>query len=159
MSPEVIVSSLARLNFLLEDKFKEHIFKQKKFKQMQMMLLVLSFSISLTLFVIYNASFLQMLFIIVGFNVLFFLGFKPRGIYNEKKVKEIMKKILSLQVKIKKFIMEEDVSFDGVKCNINDGWICDKWGLHKDGERIDYSEFLYDKKVKGLYLDALRNKK
>lgn len=55
--------------------------------------------------------------------------------------------------------MEEEVSFDGVSCSLTEGWVCDKWGLYKDDERIDYGEFLYDKHIKGLYLEALRNKK
>jgi hypothetical protein len=159
MSPEVIVSSLARLNELLQKKFEEHKAKQKKFKQMQMILVILSFSITLVLFVIYNASFLQMLFILVGFNALFFVGFKPRTPYREKWVKAKMQKIVLLQVALKKFIMEEEASFDGVKCQIDEGWIADKWGFHKDNERVDYGAFLYDKHIKGLYLEALRNKK
>ena len=159
MSPEVIVSSLARLNELLQKKFQEHKAKQKKFKQMQMILVILSFSITLVLFVIYHASFLQMLFILVGFNTLFFVGFKPRTPYNEQWVKTMMQKVTLLQVSLKKFLMEEEAAFDGVKCHIDEGWTCDKWGFHKDNERIDYGEFLYDKHIKGLYLEALRNKK
>lgn len=159
MSPEVIVSSLARLNELLQKKFEEHKAKQKKFKQMQMILVILSFSITLVLFVIYNASFLQMLFILIGFNTLFFVGFKPRTPYREAWVKEKMQKVILLQVALKKFLMEEEASFDGVKCQSDEGWIADKWGFHKDNERIDYGAFLYDKHIKGLYLEALRNKK
>ncbi len=159
MSLELIISSLVRLNELLEKKFEEHKAKQKKFKQMQMILIILSFSISLVLFVIYHASFLQMLFILVGFNTVFFVGFKPRSPYTERWVKLMMQKIILLQIGLKKFLMEEEVSFDGVKCHSKEGWICDKWGLHKDNERIDYGDFLYDKHIKGLYLDALRNKK
>ncbi len=159
MSPEVIISSLVRLNELLEKKFEEHKAKIKKFKQMQMILIILSFSISLVLFVIYHASFLQMLFILVGFNTLFFVGFKPRTPYTEKWVKTMMQKVILLQIGLKKFLMEEEASFDGVKCRSSEGWICDKWGFHKDNERIDYGDFLYDKHIKGLYLDALRNKK
>ena len=70
-----------------------------------------------------------------------------------------MQKVLLLQVELKKFLAGEEASFDGVKCSSDEAWICDKWGLHKDNERIDYGEFLYDKDIKGLYLDALRNKK
>ena len=131
----------------------------KKFKQLQMVLLLLSFSISLVLFVIYHAPILQMLFILVGFNLLFFIGFKPRTHYDERSVKKMMHKVLSLQVTLKKYLAGERVSFDGVECSADEGWICDKWGMYKGNERIDYGEFLYDKYVKGLYLEALRNKK
>ena len=124
-----------------------------------MMLIILSSSVSLVLFVLYHASVVQMLFILLGFNVLFYIGFKPRTVYSEKKVKEKMQKVLLLQVELKKFLAGEEASFDGVKCSSDEAWICDKWGLHKDNERIDYGEFLYDKDIKGLYLDALRNKK
>jgi len=159
MSPEIILSSLARLNQLLQGRYEAQLKKQKKFKQMQMMLMVLSVSISLVLFVIYAPSVIQMLFILFGFNLLFFIGFKPRSTYSEKKVKVLMQKVINLQVNLKKFMMEEEASFDGVKCSLEEGWLCDKWGLYKDDERIDYATFLYEKNIKGLYLEALRNKK
>ena len=159
MSPDVIVSALARLNALLQAKYNEQKVKDKKFKQLQMMLGVLSFSVGLVLFISYQASIWQMIFILVGFNILFFVGFKPRAVYSEKKVKTMMKKVLDLQVTLKKFIMDEEVSFNGVKCSQDEGWICDKWGMTKGDERIDYSAFLYDKHIKGLYIEALRNKK
>jgi len=159
MSPEAIISILARLNGLLEEKYKEQNRKYKKFKQLQMILGTLSFSVAIVLFVLYHAPLLQMLFIMIAFNFLFFIGFRPRAVYDEKKVKLMMKKVVDLQISLKKFIMGEETSFDGVKCSMNEGWICDKWGLHRDNERIDYGEFLYDKHIKGLYLDAIRNKK
>jgi len=159
MSPEVIVSALARLNGLLEAKYHEQKSKDKKFKQQQMMLAILSFSVGFVLFLSYHTSVLQMLFILAGFNILFFVGFKPRAVYSEKKVKNMMKNVLKLQVELKKFIMDEEASIDGVGCSQSEGWICDKWGLYKENERIDYGEFLYDKHIKGLYLEALRNKK
>lgn len=159
MSPEAIISILVRLNLLLEGKYQEQKKKYKKFKQLQMMLVLLSFSVSLVLFVLYHAPILQMLFVLFGFNFLFFIGFKPRSVYNEKNVKNMMQNVVTVQVSLKKFIMGETASFDGVKCSLDEGWICDKWGLHKDSERIDYGEFLYDKHIKGLYLEALRNKK
>ncbi len=159
MSPEIIIAALARLNELLEQRFKEQEQKSKKFRQLQMMLFVLSLSISFVLFFTYQASVIQMLYIIVGFNLLFFVGFKPRSFYSEKNVKNMMQEIVRLQLALKKFLMEEEVSFSGVSCASNQGWICDKWGVYKDDERIDYSELLYDKRIKGLYLEALRNKK
>ena len=159
MSPEVIVSALARLNALLQAKYDEQKVKDKKFRQLQMMLAVLSFSVGFVLFIAYSTSVLQMIFLLVGFNLLFFVGFKPRAVYSEKNVKRMMKKVLSLQVNLKKFIMDEEVSFEGVKCSLDEGWICDKWGMYKGDERIDYAEFLYDKRIKGLYIEALRNKK
>lgn len=159
MSPEIIIAALARLNELLEQRFKEQGKKLKKFKQLQMMLLVLSLSVVLVLFFVYQASAMRMIFIIVGFNFLFFIGFKPRTLYSEKNVKSMMQEIVILQVSLKKFLMEEEVSFGGVKCSSKEGWVCDKWGLYKEDERIDYSELLYDKRIKGLYLEALRNKK
>ena len=159
MSPEVIIAALSRLNELLEQRYKEQKNKLKRFKQLQMMLLVLSGSVALVLFFLYQASALRMIFIIFSFNVLFYIGFKPRGMYSEKNVKNMMQHIVMLQVTLKKFLMEEEVSFEGVKCSAKEGWICDKWGLYKDDERIDYSELLYDKRLKGLYLEALRNKK
>lgn len=159
MSPEAIISVLARLNVLLEGKYQEQKKKYKKFKQLQMMLIVLSSSVSLVLFVLYHAPILQMLFVLLGFNFLFFIGFKPRAVYNEKNVKNMMQNIVTVQVALRKFIMGETVSFDGVKCSLDEGWIFDKWGLYKENERIDYGEFLYDKNIKGLYLEALRNKK
>lgn len=159
MSPEAIVSILSRLNVLLEARYHEQSKKFKKFKQLQMMLLILSFSVSLVLFVLYHAPVLQMLFILAAFNFLFYIGFKPRAVYNEKYVKKMMQKVVNLQIALRKFIMGEKVSFDGVECTLDEGWKCDKWGLYKDDERIDYGEFLYEKHIKGLYLDALRNKK
>lgn len=159
MSPEVIIAALSRLNELLELKYKEQKAKAKKFKQLQMMLIILSSSVVLVLFFLYQASALRMIFIIVAFNILFFIGFKPRTVYSERNVKRFMEHIVMLQVTLKKFLMEEEVSFDGVKCSSTEGWVCDKWGLYKEDERIDYSELLYDKHIKGLYLDALRNKK
>jgi hypothetical protein len=159
MSLEIIISALARLNELLDKKFQEHKKRLKKFKQMQMMLVVLSVSISLVLFVIYSPSVLQMIFILAGFNILFFISFRPKSSYNEVKVKKMMQEVVFLQVKLRKFLMEEEVSFDGVKCSSEEGWICDKWGFYKEDERIDYAEFLYDKSIKGLYMQALKNKK
>lgn len=159
MSPEAIISVLARLNVLLEEKYNEHIQKSKKFKMLQMTLIVISSSISIVLFVIYHAPILQMLFVLVGFNFLFFIGFKPRTYYDERSVKKYMQKIISVQVALRKYIVGEKASFDGVVCCADEGWICDKWGFHKGNERIDYGEFLYDKNIKGLYLQALRNKK
>jgi len=159
MSPEIIIAALARLNELLEQRVKEQQKKTKKFRQLQMMLLVLSVSVAFVLLFIYQTSALQMIFIIAGFNLLFFIGFKPRMLYSEKNVKGMMQEIVKLQVILKKFLMEEEVSFDGVRCSSKEGWICDKWGLYRDDERIDYSELLYDKRIKGLYLEALRNKK
>ncbi len=159
MSPEVIIAALARLNGLLEARYHLHQKKLKKFKQLQMMLGILSFSVSLVLFVIYQAPLLQMLFILVGFNFLFFVGFKPRSAYNESSVKKMMQQVLSLQVSLKKFLGGERVLFDGVECEMDEGWICDKWGLYKEDERIDYGAFLYDEKLKGLYMEALRNKR
>ena len=159
MSPEATISVLARLNILLEGKYQEQKRKYKKFKQLQMMLIILSSSIALVLFVIYHAPILQMLFVLSAFNFLFFIGFKPRAVYNEKNVKKMMEKVVNTQVALRKFIMGETTSFDGVTCSLDEGWICDKWGFHKDNERIDYGEFLYDKNIKGLYLEALRNKK
>lgn len=159
MSPEIIISALTRLVELLEAKSQEQKKKYRKFKQLQMMLIVLSVSISLVLFVIYKASIVQMIFILFAFNFLFFIGFKPRTAYSEKNVKDKMQKATSLQVKLKKFLMEEEVSFDGVRCRADEGWICDKWGFYKGNERIDYGEFLYESDIKGLYVEALRNKK
>ncbi|MDF1881028.1 hypothetical protein JHD50_06870 [Sulfurimonas sp. MAG313] len=159
MSPEAIVSVLVRLNILLEDKYKEHTQKFKKFKTLQMSLIIISSSISIVLFVLYHAPVLQMLFVLIGFNLLFFVGFKPKTHYSEGSVKQMMQKVVLLQVKLKKYMTGETVSFDGVKCCIDEGWTADKWGLHKDNERIDYAEFLYDTSIKGLYLQALRNKK
>jgi len=159
MSPEQILSSLARLNELLEAKYNEYVLKLKKFKQFQMILAVLSFSISLVMFVTYSASIIQMLFILFAFNVLFFIGFKPKSAYSEKKVKKMMQNVLSLQVKLRKFLMQEKVSFSGFEFSSEDGWTCDKWGFYKEDERIDYADFLYDKHIKGLYLEALKNKK
>lgn len=159
MSPEVVIAALSRLNELLELKYKEQKTKLKKFKQLQMMLIVLSSSVVLVLFFLYQASALRMIFIIVAFNILFFIGFKPRTAYSEKNVKNFMERIVMLQVTLKKFLMEEEVDFEGVKCSSTEGWICDRWGLYKEDERIDYGEFLYDKHIKGLYLEALRNKK
>lgn len=159
MSPEIIIAVLARLNALLEGKHREYQRKLKKFKQLQMMLAVLSVSISFVLFIIYHAPFAQMLFILIAFNALFYIGFKPRSHYDESSVKEMMQQVVSLQVRLKKFLAGEEVSFDGVRCSQDEGWISDKWGLYKEDERIDYGEFLYDDKVKGLYLEALRNKK
>ena len=159
MSPEIIISVLARLNVLLEQKYHEHTKKMKRFKTLQLSLLVVSTSISITLFLLYHAPIIQMLFVLIGFNLLFFIGFKPRSHYSEKSVKEKMQKVTLLQIAMKKYLMGEEASFDGVKCSADEGWICDKWGFHKDNERIDYGEFLYDKQIKGLYLEALRNKK
>ena len=159
MSPEIIISALLRLNELLELKYQEHKNKFKKFKQMQMMLLVLSVSISLVMFVIYQAPVIQMIFMLFAFNFLFFIGFRPRSVYNEKKVKKTMQDVVYLQVKLRRFLMEEEVGFDGVICSVEEGWICDKWGFFKENERIDYAEFLYDKHIKGLYMQALKNRK
>jgi len=159
MSPEIIISVLARLNILLEKKYHEYRQKMKRFKRLQMSLIVISTSISIVLFLLYHAPILQMLFVLIGFNVLFFIGFKPRSHYSEKSIKVKMQKVTLLQVALKKYLMDEVVSFDGVKCSMKEGWKSDKWGLHKDNERIDYGEFLYDKQIKGLYLEALRNKK
>ncbi len=159
MSPEVIIAALSRLNELLELKYKEQKAKIKKFKQLQMMLIVLSSSVVFVLFFLYQASALRMIFIIAAFNILFFIGFKPRTVYSEKNVKSFMERIVKLQVTLRKFLMEEEVDFEGVKCSSREGWICDKWGLYKEDERIDYGEFLYDKYIKGLYLEALRNRK
>ena len=159
MSPEAIISVLARLNGLLEEKYHEHTKKIKRFKTLQMSLAVISASVSIVLFVLYHAPILQMLFVLIGFNFLFYIGFKPRTNYSEKSVKEKMQKVTLLQVALKKYLMGESARFDGVKCSMDEGWIVDKWGFHKDDERIDYGEFLYEKEVKGLYLEALRNKK
>lgn len=159
MSPEAILGALSRLNELLEGRFKQEGKKTKKFKNLQMMLLVLSISIAMVLFLIYQASALKIIFIIFGFNVLFFIGFKPKSLYSEKNVKKMMQDIVLLQVTLKKFMMEEEVSFSGKLCSSKEGWILDKWGLYKENERIDYSELLYDKRIKGLYVEALRNKK
>lgn len=159
MSPELILSALARLNELLKVKYQQHKQKLKKFKQLQLMLIVLSSSIALVLFVIYHASAVQMLFILFGFNFLFFIGFKPRTKYSEKSVKEMMKKVISLQLKLQKFLSGEEVDFDGISCSQEEGWLCDKWGVYKDDERIDYGEFLYAKEIKGLYIEALRGKR
>lgn len=159
MSPEIILGALARLNELLEGRFKHEVKKIKKFKNLQMMLLVLSVSVAIILFLIYQASALRIIFIIAGFNVLFYIGFKPKGLYSEKNVKNMMQEIVLLQVTLKKFIMEEEVSFSGKLCSSKEGWSVDKWGLYKGNERIDYSELLYDKRIKGLYVEALRNKK
>jgi len=159
MSPEAIISVLSRLNGLLEQKYHEHLAKTKRFKTLQLSLFVISSSVSIVLFVLYHAPILQMLFVLLGFNFLFFIGFKPRTNYNEKSVKAMMQKVTLLQVALRKYLMGEPASFDGVKCSMDEGWISDKWGFHKDDERIDYGEFLYDKEIKGLYLEALRNKK
>lgn len=159
MSPELIISALTRLNELIESKYHEQKHKQKKFKQLQMMLIVLSSSVALVLSVIYHASPVQMLFVLFAFNFLFFIGFKPRSRYGEKDVKAMMGKTVALQLKLQKFLADEQVSFDGVNCSQDEGWICDKWGLYRDDERIDYSAFLYDKDIKGLYLEALRGKR
>ncbi len=159
MSPEIIIAALTRLNELLESKYKEQKVKIKKFKQLQMMLAVASLSVVFVLFLLYQTSAIQMIFVIAAFNVLFFIGFKPRTVYSEKNVKFFMERIVMLQVTLKKFLMEEEVSFDGVKCSLSEGWICDRWGLYKEDERIDYAAFLYDKHIKGLYLEALRNRK
>lgn len=159
MSPELIISALARLNELLESQYHEQKQKQKKFKQLQMMLMILSASIAIVLFVIYHASPIQMLFVLFGFNFLFFIGFKPRSRYGEKNVKTMMGKVVALQLKLQKFLADEQVSFDGVSCSQEEGWICDKWGLYRDDERIDYSAFLYDRDIKGLYLEALKGRR
>lgn len=159
MSPELIISALERLNELLESKYHEQKQKQKRFKQLQMMLIVLSSSVALVLSVIYHASPLQMLFVLFAFNFLFFIGFKPRSRYSEKKVKAMMGKAVALQLTLQKFLGEEEVSFEGVRCSQEEGWVCDKWGLYRDDERIDYSAFLYDRDIKGLYLEALRGKR
>jgi hypothetical protein len=156
MSPELIISALARLNELLESKHHE---QKKKYKQLQMMLIILSSSVALVLFVIYHASPLQMLFVLFAFNFLFFIGFKPRARYGEKNVKTMMAKVVALQIKLQKFLGDEQVSFDGVTCSQEEGWTCDKWGLYKDDERIDYGVFLYEKDIKGLYLEALRGRR
>ena len=159
MSPETILGALTRLNELLAGRFEQENKKTKKFKNLQMMLLVLSVSIAMVLFLIYQASALKIIFIIFGFNVLFFIGFKPKNMYSEKNVKKMMKDIVVLQDSLKKFMMEEEVSFSGRLCSSKEGWTLDKWGLYKENERIDYSELLYDKRIKGLYVEALRNKK
>jgi len=159
MSPEAILHVLSRLNLLLEVKHKEHVQKGKRFKTLQMSLIVISSSISLVLFVIYHAPIVQMLFVLVGFNFLFFIGFKPRTHYDEKSVKEKMQKVVLLQVALRKYMTGEKASFDGVTCCMEEGWIIDKWGFHKENERIDYGSFLYDKTIKGLYMQAFRNKK
>ena len=159
MSPEAILLVLTRLNLLLEKKYNEHLQKAKKFKTLQMSLIVISSSISMVLFIIYHAPILQMLFVLVGFNLLFYIGFKPKTHYDEKSVKEKMQKVVLLQVALRKYIIGEKVSFDGVQCCADEGWTSDKWGLYKDNERIDYASFLHDKYIKGLYLQALRNKK
>ncbi|PHR56202.1 MAG: hypothetical protein COA44_08920 [Arcobacter sp.] len=159
MSPEVILQVLSRLNLLLELKYKEHLQKSKKFKTLHMSLIVISSSISMVLFIIYHAPILQMLFVLFGFNFLFYIGFKPRTHYNEKSVKQKMQKVVLLQVALRKYIAGEKASFDGVVCSLDEGWISDKWGFHKKNERIDYGSFLYDKYIKGLYMQAMRNKK
>jgi len=159
MSPEAILQVLTRLNLLLEHKYKEHLKKSKRFKTLHMSLIVISSSISLVLFMIYHPPVFQMLFVLFGFNILFYIGFKPRTLYNEKSVKEKMQKVVLLQVALRKYIMGEKASFDGIQCSMDEGWISDKWGFYKENERIDYGAFLYDKYVKGLYLQALRNKK
>jgi len=159
MSPEIMISVLARLNALLEGKYHEHKQKLKRFKTLQLSLLLVSTSVGISLFLLYDASIVQMIFVLIGFNILFFVGFRPQTAYNQKSVKEKMQKVTLLQVTMKKYLMGEVVSFNGVECSADEGWICDKWGIHKDNERIDYGEFLYDKKIKGLYLEALRNKK
>ena len=87
MSPEIVIAALSRLNELLELKYREQKVKLKKFKQLQMMLIVLSSSVVLVLFFLYQVSALRMIFIIFAFNVLFFIGFKPRTAYSEKNVK------------------------------------------------------------------------
>lgn len=159
MSPEAILQVLSRLNLLLEQKYKEHILKSKRFKTLQMSLIVISSSISIVLFIIYHAPIFQMLFVLFGFNFLFYIGFKPRSHYDEKSVKAKMQKVVLLQVALRKFITGEKASFDGVQCCVDEGWVSDKWGFHKENERIDYGSFLYDKYIKGLYIQALRNKK
>lgn len=159
MSPEVILQVLTRLNVLLEQKHKEHLSKSRKFRTLQMSLIVISSSISMVLFLIYHAPILQMLFVLFGFNLLFYVGFKPRTAYNEKSVKEKMQKVILLQVALRKYLSGEKAKFDSVVCSLDEGWISDKWGFHKENERIDYGSFLYDKYIKGLYLEAMRNKK
>ena len=99
MSPEAILSILARLNILLEEKYNEHIQKIKKFKILQMTLIVISSSISLVLFVIYHAPILQMLFVLVGFNFLFYIGFKHRTHYDKKAVKTKVLKDINSRIK------------------------------------------------------------
>jgi hypothetical protein len=159
MSPETVISVLARLNGLLEEQYHLYESKQKRFKKMQMMLGVLCVSVALVLFMLYSAPALQFFYILLAFNVLFYIGFKPRSGYDEKGVKVKMQEVISLQVSLKKYLMGERVSFDGVECQMDEGWQCDKWGLYKENERIDYGAFLYDKGIKGLYLEALRHKK
>ena len=159
MSPESILQVLTRLNILLEKKYNEHLKRLKSFKILQMSLIVISSSISMVLFIIYHAPILQMLFVLFCFNFLFYIGFKPKTHYSEKSVKEKMQKVVLLQVALSRYISGEKVSFDGISCHIDEGWINDKWGFYKGNERIDYASFLYDKYIKGLYLQALRNKK
>lgn len=159
MSPESIISVLSRLNELLEARHQEHMARVKRFRQLQMMLFVLSLSVAITLFFVYSASVVQMGFILLGFNLLFFIGFKPRSFYNKKNLETLRRRIVSLQDTLKKFLTGEEVSFGTQRCSLDEGWNFDKWGLHKGNRRIDYGEFLYDKEIKGLYLEALRNRR
>ncbi len=159
MSPESTITVLARLNELLQARYQEQNVKVKKFRQLQMMLLLLSFSVGIVLFVLYSPSLFQMGYILIGFNLLFFVGFKPRSFYSKKNLEQIRLRIADLQSRLKQFISGEEVSFDGQKCSLREEWIFDKWGMHTEDKRIDYGEFLYDKHVKGLYIEALRNKK
>lgn len=159
MSPEAIISVLARLNTLLEGRYHDYLGKLKRFKKMQMLLAVLSVSVALVLFMIYHSPAMQFIYIILGFNVLFYIGFKPRSFYTESNVKSKMQQVVSTQVNLKKYLMGERVRFDGVECQMDEGWQCDKWGLFKEDERIDYGVYLYDKHIKGLYLEALKNRR
>lgn len=159
MSPESTITVLSRLNELLQARHQEYNTKVKKFRQQQLILLLLSFSVGIVLFVLYSPSLFQMGYILIGFNLLFFIGFKPRSFYSKKNLEQIRLRINDLQSRLKQFLSGEEVSFDGQKCSLAEGWSFDKWGMHTEEKRIDYAEFLYDKHVKGLYLEALRNKK
>lgn len=159
MSPEAVISVLSRLNELLQARYEEQNAKVKKFKQRQLILLLMSFSVAIVLYVLYSPSLFQTGYILVGFNLLFYVGFKPRSFYSKKNLEQIRLRIAGLQSKLKEFISGQEVSFGDRNCSIDEGWVFDKWGMHKEAERVDYAEFLYDKHVKGLYLEALRNKK
>ncbi len=159
MSPESIIAVLARLNVLLEERYHAYLAKVKRFRKMQMLLAVLSVSVALVMFVIYHSPAMQFVYILFAFNVLFYIGFKPRSAYNEKHVKAMMQQVVGTQVSLKKYLMGERVSFDGVACEMDEGWQCDKWGLYRENERIDYGAYLYDKHIKGLYLEALKNRR
>jgi hypothetical protein len=159
MSPEIVISALTRLNELLNARYEEQKKKVKKFRQLQLMLLLLSFSVCVLLFVFYSPSLVQMAFILIGFNLLFFIGFTPRSFYSKKNIDVFALRISDLQSRLKLLLSGEETSFEGSRCSLEQGWTFDKWGMHKEGKRVDYAVFLYDKHIKGLYLEALKNKK